>query len=223
MLNFLGTKKKSPALKLRDMLPAMHANVTVVVRGTGLQGRVFFEGASIKTFRTTVLAGMAAGQSGVFTYANAIGRFTFAARLVSLSGDQAVFNIPETITALARTPNHERRAEPRIDTTVSAEWRFKPVGRIVGSWTKVTVSDLSRHSATMTSAREFKSQEAIEVRLMLDPKEPIVLDTTTVRSEKAGPKFQVGLAFKHVDDESSHVITRFVNKRMTELRSRGLV
>jgi hypothetical protein len=223
MLNFFGSKKKPAALNVRDKLPATHAFVTYVVRGGGPQGRVCFEGAGLKTFRTTKIDGMVPGQTGVFTYTNTLGQFTFSARLVSLSDDQAVFNIPEAVTALARTSRLERRAEPRIDTTVSGEWRFKPVGKIVGAWSKVLVSDLSRTSATMTADRAFKAQEAIELRLVLDAKVPIVLDTIIVRADQAGSKYKVGLTFRHLDDESSHVITRFVNKRMTELRSRGLV
>jgi c-di-GMP-binding flagellar brake protein YcgR len=117
----------------------------------------------------------------------------------------------------------ERRAEPRVDTSVSAEWRFKPVGRIASPWGKIVLNDLSRTSATMTFDRALKPQEAIEIRTMLDGKNMIVLDTVIVRCDPAGSKFKVGMTFRHVDEESSHVITRFINKRMTELRSRGLV
>ncbi|HEV8022887.1 MAG TPA: PilZ domain-containing protein [Candidatus Lustribacter sp.] len=117
----------------------------------------------------------------------------------------------------------ERRAEARVDTSVSAEWRFKPVGKIASSWATVVLNDLSRTGATMTCDRVLKPQEAIEIRTLLDGKAPIVFDTVIVRCEAAGPKFKVGMMFRHVDEESSHVITRFINKRMTELRGRGLV
>ena len=117
----------------------------------------------------------------------------------------------------------ERRTEARVDTTVDAEWRFKPVGKIASSWTKVVMMDLSRTSAAMTCDRAFKPQEAIEIRTILDGKNPIVLNATIVRCDAAGSKFRVVIAFQHVDEESSHVITRFINKRMTELRGRGLV
>ena len=220
MLNVFGNKKKSP--NLRDMLPATHSFVTFVVRGNGPQGRVCFEDASIKTFRTTKLAGMIAGQVGVFTYENGIGKFTFAARLASLSDGQAVFAMPDDIKTLSRTNEKERRVEPRIDTTVNAEWRFKPVGKLVSNWTKVIVSDLSRNSANMTADRDLKPNELIEVRMTLEGKVPIVIEAGVVRGERSGPKYRIALAFKHVDVESSHVITRFINKRMTELRSRGL-
>jgi len=223
MLNFLGAKKKPAGSKLREMLPATHAFVTFVVRGTGLEGRLCFEGASLKTFRTTKIAGMVPGQSGVFTYGNPFGKFTFTARLVSLSDEQAVFNLPDEIKTLARAPVPDRRAEPRIETTVTAEWRFKPAGKIAGSWSKVVISDLSRVSANMTADREFKVQDVIEVRMTLEAARPTTIDAAIVRSEKAGAKYKIGLAFRHVDEESSHLITRFVNKRMTELRSRGLV
>src|ERR1700733_8415065 len=117
----------------------------------------------------------------------------------------------------------ERRAEPRVDTSVGAEWRFKPVGKIASPWVKVVLNDLSRTSATMTCDRALKPQEAIEIRTTLDGKNMIVLDTVIVRCDPAGSKFKIGMTFRHVDEESSHVITRFINKRMTELRSRGLV
>jgi hypothetical protein len=117
----------------------------------------------------------------------------------------------------------ERRAEARVDTSVNAEWRFKPVGKIASPWAKIVLSDLSRTSATMTCDRALKPQEAIEIRTTLDGTNPIVLDTSIVRCDPAGSRFKVGMAFKHVNEESSHVITRFINKRMTELRGRGLV
>jgi hypothetical protein len=117
----------------------------------------------------------------------------------------------------------ERRTEPRVETSVSAEWRFKPVGKIASPWAKIVVNDLSRTSATMTCDRALKPQETIEIRTTFDGKNPIVLDTVIVRCDPAGSKFKVGMAFRHVDEESSHVITRFINRRMTELRGRGLV
>ena len=110
---------------------------------------------------------------------------------------------------------------PRVDTTVNGEWRFKPVGQIVSSWSKVVISDLSRVSANMVAERDFKPQDVIEVRMALDGP-PVTFDAAIVRSEKAGTKFKIALAFRHVNEEHSHQITRFVNKRMTELRGRGL-
>ncbi len=223
MLSFFGSKNKpTSTTKLRDMLPATHSFVTFVVRGGGPEGRICFEGATLKTFRTTRMAGMVAGQNGVFSYTNSIGKFTFAARLLSVTDDQAVFSLPDDIKTVARTAGPERRAEPRVDTTVTAEWRFKPAGKIVSTWSKATISDLSRISANMTTDREFKANEFIEVRMTLDAGHAITLDAAIVRSAKSGIKYKAALAFKHVDEESSHVVTRFVNKRMTELRARGL-
>ena len=186
MLNFFGNSKKPGSSTLRNMLPATHSFVTFVVRGGGPEGRICFEGATQKTFRTTKIAGMVPGQNGVFTYTNAIGKFTFAARIVSVTDDQAVFNLPNDVKTLARTAGPERRAEPRVDTTISAEWRFKPVGKIVGTWTRVTISDLSRTSANMTAERDFKVNDSIEVRMTLDAGQTIVVDAATVRSKRPG-------------------------------------
>ena len=221
MLHLFGSKQAPHPSKLRDLLPATHSFVTFVVRG-GPEGRVCFEDASVKTFRTTKIAGMTPGQTGVFTYTNAHGKFTFSARLVSLTDDQAIFDLPLEVKTLARLAGPERRAEARVETTVPAEWRFKPVGRIVGAWSKATVSDLSRVSANMTADREFKANDVIEVRMTLDAGQSITVDAAILRSEKAGTKYKVVFALKHVDEESSHVVTRFINKRMTELRARGL-
>lgn len=117
----------------------------------------------------------------------------------------------------------DRRAELRVDTSVNAEWRFKPVGKIASPWARVVVNELSRTNATMTCDRAMKPQEAIELRATLDSKEPIVFEAVIVRCDPAGSKFKVGMTFRHVNEEASHVITRFLNRRMTELRSRGLV
>lgn len=222
MLNFFGAPKKSSGAKLRDRLPSTHAFVNFTVRGNGPQGRICFEGASLKTFRTTKIAGMSPGQEGVFTYENPIGKFTFTARIVSMAEEQAIFNLPNDIKTISRTAAADRRVEPRVDTTVSAEWRFKPVGKITTNWSKVTISDLSRTSASMTADREFKPQDLIEVRMTLEGVKQLIIDASPVRSEKTGSKYRVSLTFKHTHDESSHAITRFINKRMTELRSRGL-
>ena len=222
MLNFFGGQKKPSGSKLRGMLPQTHAFVNFTVRGNGPQGKICFEGASLKTFRTTKIAGMTPGQDGVFTYDNPSGKFSFTARLVSVADDQAVFNLPEDIKTLSRTAAADRRVEARVDTTVNAEWRYKPVGKIATNWSKVTISDLSRTSASMTAEREFKPQDHVEIRMVLEGTCAITIDASPVRSEKTGSKFRVSLTFKHASEESSHAITRFVNKRMTELRSRGL-
>lgn len=131
-------------------------------------------------------------------------------------------DLPDEIKTVARSAGSERRREPRIDTTVSAEWRFRPVGKIVSTWSKATVSDLSRNSANMTADRELKASDVVEVRMLLDAGQSITIVAAIVRSEKSGVKHKIGLAFQHLDEESSHVVTRFVNRRMTELRSRGL-
>lgn len=222
MLSFFSGQKKPSGAKLREMLPSTHAFVNFTVRGNGPQGRVCFEGASLKTFRTTKIAGMAPGQEGVFSYENSIGKFTFAARLVSMADDQAIFNLPNDIKTISRTGAGDRRVEPRVDTTVNAEWRFKPAGKIATNWSKVTISDLSRTSGSMTAEREFKPQDVLEIRMTLEGVHPLTLDASPVRSEKAGSKYRISLTFKHTHEESSHAITRFINKRMTELRSRGL-
>jgi hypothetical protein len=117
----------------------------------------------------------------------------------------------------------ERRAEARLDVTVDGEWRFKPSGKIAGSWSKVVITDLSRLGAGTTVDREFKLQDVIEVRMTFEAAQVVTIDASITRCEKVGGKFKVGLAFRHVNEESSHIITRFVNKRMTELRGRGLV
>ena len=222
MLNVFGNRKKPDVSKLRSKLPMTHAFVSFAVRGNGPEGRICFEGASLKTFRTTKIAGMTPGQNGVFNYENAGGRFTFSARLMSVTDDQAVFALPDEIKTVARADGSERRVEARVDTTVNGEWRFKPVGKIVSVWSKVVISDLSRSGATIMADRDFRADEAIEVRMSLTAEAPIVIDAVVKRSAKAGAKFSVVLAFKHIDEESSHVITRFVNNRMTALRNRGL-
>ena len=116
-----------------------------------------------------------------------------------------------------------RSTELRVDTSVGAEWRFKPVGKIASPWSRVVVNELSRSNAIMTTDRALKLQDAIEIRAVLDGQHPSTFDAAVVRCDQTGAKFKVALAFKHVDEEHSHVITRFLNKRMTELRSRGLV
>ena len=116
----------------------------------------------------------------------------------------------------------KRRTLAPAPILVDGEWRFKPAGKLASPWAKTVVSDLSRTSANMMAERELKAGDVVEVRMILEGTQPVTIDAAIVRSEKAGAKFKTALALRHVNEEASHVITRFVNKRMTELRGRGL-
>ena len=73
LLDLLGGKKAPSPKQLRDMLPTLHSFVDVAVRN-GPKGSVCFENAGIKTFITSVLPGMAAGQQVTFSYSTTTGK-----------------------------------------------------------------------------------------------------------------------------------------------------
>ena len=223
MLSFFGGQKKPSGAKVRDKLPSTHAFVNFTVRGNGPQGRLCFEGASLKTFRTTKIPGMIARTRGRLHLREPDRKVHVhrAARLDGRrSGDRQPAERHNDDLELGRRRPARRAAHRHL--RVNAEWRFKPVGKISTNWSKVTISDLSRTSGNMTAEREFKPQDILEIRMTLEGTQALTIDAAPVRSEKTGSKYRVSLVFKHLHEGSSHVITRFINKRMTELRARGL-
>ena len=218
----LGIKQAPSPKQLRAMMPAMHQFIDVTVRN-GPKGQICFESAGVKTFVTNVMPGLAAGQQVIFNYQISTGKYRFTATVKATDGKQATFDLPTKIETVQKFAASKQRTNVRIDTTVQAQWRYAPAGKIETEWQKGVVSDLSRTGSSLAADREVKVGNILELKI------PLGGDTITTRADakrvdKIGgkEKYTVGLAFHPLKPEAEKAIIEFINRRQVDLRNRGL-
>ena len=226
-LKALGIKPKggvSP--QLRAKMPQVHGFVELAVAGGGPRGSVAFEALHERTFTVQALPGMHAGQTGVFSYQNAIGKFRFSAKCNAVHGKHAVFTLPqrvETIQSFAAV--QQQRAAVRLDATLPAQWRYAQGGKGQGDFSRCSMTDISRTGASLIIDREVKKGGNVEVKFVVSSSSaPLILLGEVMRASKieASGKFSHGLRFNGVKPEEDRAIMDFINKRQAERRSRGL-
>jgi c-di-GMP-binding flagellar brake protein YcgR len=207
---------------MKAMLPSMHQFVDVAVKN-GPKGSICFENAGVKTFLTSTLPGMSAGQQVIFNYQTATGKYRFTAAVKSLDEKQATFELPAKIDTVQKFAGAKKRTNVRIDTTVPVQWRYAPSGKIESEWQKGTLSDLSRAGSSLSVEKEIKSGSILELKVTLGT------DTFTTRADArrvdkiAGKqRHTIGLAFHPLKPEAEKAIVEFINRRQVDLRSRGL-
>jgi hypothetical protein len=224
LFGFLGLKKAPSAKQLRDMLPSLHSFVDVAVKN-GPKGSVCFENAGLKTFVTSALPGMAPGQSANFLYANATGRYRFTATIAAVADKQATFALPDRIETVQKFSGARQRTTVRVDTTVSAQWRYAPVGKIQSEWHKGVVSELSRTGCSLTTDTAIKAGNTLELKLpLLAGGEMLVVRAEALRVSQieTSKKSNIGLKYVGMNAETDRAILDYINRRQTALRSRGL-
>jgi c-di-GMP-binding flagellar brake protein YcgR len=220
----LGLKKAPSAKQLRDMLPAIHSFVDVAVKN-GPKGSICFESAGAKTFLTSAIAGMSAGQTVNFLYSNAQGRYRFNATITATDGKQATFAMPGHIETVQKFAGSHQRTNVRMDTTVNMSWRYAPMGKIATEWQKATVSDISRTGCSLGTAVQIKVGSVLEVKLPLQANGgDVELRAEAMRVDAIGvtKRFSVGLKFVGSKPETERAIVEYINRRQTDLRGRGL-
>lgn len=222
LLQLLGFRPRPSAAQLRDTLPALHSFIECSIRD-GPRGQVCFEGVGPKSITTTVLGGMKAGQTVVFTYTNASGRYSFVTTVTAVNAQQATFAVPAIVEALQKFAGARRRAAVRVDTTTNVQWRFTPAGKISTGFQKATLSDLSRVGAQLTVDRPLKAGSKIDVNVRLAADGPPILVHGEVRrvDKTQSGKYNAGLRFVDLEPEVDHAIAEFVHRRQRDLRKRG--
>jgi c-di-GMP-binding flagellar brake protein YcgR len=221
---FLGGKKAPSPKALRDMLPSLHSFVDVAVRN-GPKGSVCFENAGLKTFITSVLPGMSAGQQVTFSYTNSGGKYRFTTAVKAADAKQATFDIPSKIDTLQRFAGSAKRTNVRIDTTVPIQWRYSSDGKIESEWQKGVLSDLSRTGSSLATDRTIKSGTILELKMPLTASGPPTIakaEAKRVEKIEGTAKFNVGLSFHPLRPEAERAILDFINRRQVDLRNRGL-
>lgn len=222
-LQLLGLKKKQTPKQMREMLPTTHSFVDCMVRN-GPKGQVCFEFANPKSLVTTTLPGMAAGQGIVLSYQNSTGRYRFQTSIVSVTSMQATLALPSRIETVQKFTGARLRSAVRMDTTVQCQWRYAPTGKIATEYSKGSVSDISRSGASLTCERELKVGTALELIIALSDARSITVRAEAKRVEQlaTSKKWTIGLRFVMLKPEDDRAILDFINKRQTDLRSRGL-
>jgi len=224
LFGFLGLKKAPSPKQLRDMLPALHSFVDVAVKN-GPKGSVCFENAGVKTFVTSVLPGMAAGQSVNFLYSNTGGRYRFNATITAVDDKQATFAIPARIETVQKFAGAHKRTTVRVDTTVAVQWRYAPTGKIQTEWQKAVVSDISRTGCSLTTDKAIKTGNTLEVKMpLLAGGEMLVVRAEAMRVSQieTSKKNNIGLKYAGLSPETDRAVLDYINRRQTALRGRGL-
>ncbi len=216
--------KRPPSGKqLRDMLPSLHSFVDVVVTN-GPKGSVCVETTGTKSFSVRALPGMSTGQNARIAYENNTGKYRFTATITGVDGQVATFAVPARIETVQKFKVH-KRSNVRVDTTVAAQWRFTPAGKIETEWQKANVSDISRAGCSLTTDKPVKTGAKVDLKApLLDGNRDVTLRAEVVRvgTIETSKKSNVGLKFIELTPERERAIVDFINRRQTTLRSRGL-
>lgn len=221
LLQLLGFGNKQSVKQLRELLPAIHSFIDCLVRG-GPSGQVCFEAVGLKSITVSKLEGMKAGQTAVFSYTSPSGKYSFTSTISAVGDRQATLAMPTEIKVLQKFAGARQRAGVRVDTTVNAQWRFTPAGRIATEYQRATLSDLSRGGAQLTVDRELKVGEKLDVSIQLAEK-PLLVKAEVRRVDKGRTgKFNAGLRFLDIGHDAEGAIAQFINRRQADLRNRGL-
>jgi c-di-GMP-binding flagellar brake protein YcgR len=225
MLRMLGIKPKGLAPQLRAKLPQAQASVDLVVIGGGPRGAVIVESVSAKGLVVDALPGLRAGQTAVFTYQNAGGKFRFSAKCAAIKGDHATFALPQRVETLRIVGESHKRAAVRLDATVPGQWRYAPGGKGVGEWARGSITDISRTGVSLIVDRDLRPGSYVEIRFSVSTTAAaLALLGEVMRASKieASGKVSLGLRFHGLKAEEDRAIMEFINKRQAERRSRGL-
>jgi len=115
----------------------------------------------------------------------------------------------------------ERRAHPRVDTTLDLQ-AVREEGGVVA---RLVASNLSLGGLYCTSTTDFPEMTRLAVRLLLPTdasaaaSAPLDVEAVVVRREALGngsgdaPRFELGLFFTNLDDGGRRRIARFLEGR----------
>lgn len=213
---FGGKSSKVPPSKL----PQLHSFVEVSVAGRPSVS-VTVESNGPKNIITKGVD--ASSGSAVFTYSNPAGKFRFATRIAGSRGDLTVYEMPAKVDTLTSNSGSQQRASVRMDTIVPGMWRRAKDGVGAGEFAKANVRDISRGGCSLIIDYELPKARQVEVKLQLGPMPVIALgEVMRVEHIKTSGKWSHGLRFHGITPAQDKAIMEFINRRQSDLRSRGL-
>ncbi|HTU81857.1 MAG TPA: PilZ domain-containing protein [Candidatus Acidoferrales bacterium] len=216
---FRGHRAAVPPVKL----PQINSFVDVVVGGRPARS-VTVEACGPKGIVTRDALGRP-GEIATLVYTTAAGRFRLQTKIVAASVSSTQFEYPRRVDTIGASTGVQKRSSVRLDTLVSGNWRFAPGGKGAGEFQRATIRDISRGGCALNVDRPLKLGTMVEVKILFgDAAPPIVLLAEVVRHQeiKSSGKHSHGVRFHGVRPEEDHAIIDFINKKLAELRSRGL-
>ena len=213
--------QKTAKIPLSKM-PQLHSFVDVSVAGRPAKS-VSVESNGPKNIITTD-AGAASG-TVVFTYSNAGGKHRFSTRIVGMKGNLTVYEMPRRVETLSANAGSQKRSTVRMDTIVAGSWRPAKGGKGMGEFNKANIRDISRGGCSVIIDSSLPRGAQMEVRLNLKPGSPPLTalgEVMRVDQIKTSGKYSHGLKFHGITPAEDQAIMEFINRRQSDLRSRGL-
>jgi PilZ domain len=204
-------------------LPQRNSSVDVVVGGRALR-TVTVDDCSDRGIVTRDVIGRT-GEPATFVYTTPAGRFRLQTKIAGVKGSNTYFEPPKRVDLVGAAQSAQKRSSVRLDALVVGAWRFATGGKGMGEFLRATIGDISRGGCALTTDRALRPGTMLEVRLALrDGKPPLVLLGEVVRHHeiRASGKHSHGLRFHGVRPEEDNAIVDFINRKQSELRSRGL-
>ena len=215
---FGGKSAKVPHAKL----PQLHSFVDVTVAGRSPKS-VSVERVGPKNL-VTADVGASSGMA-TFVYTNATGRYRFSTRILGHQGRHSVFELPRKVETVAAHGGAQKRTAVRMDTIVPGMWRGAKNGKGFGEFVKGNVRDISRGGCSLIIDTEKPRGSQVELKLVLKTNvEPILALAEVMRTDpiESSGKISHGLRFHGISPADDKAIMEFINKKQSDLRSRGL-
>lgn len=217
--SLFGARSAIPPSKL----PQRNSSVDVVVGGRASR-TVTVDESSERGIVTRDVIGRT-GEPAVFVYTTPAGRFRLQTKIAGVKGSNTYFEPPKRVELVGAAQNAQKRSSVRLGALVTGAWRFAPSGKGSGEFTRATIGDISRGGCALNTDRALRPGTLLEVRLTLrEGKPPLVLLAEVVRHHeiRSSGKHSHGLRFQGVRPEEDNAIVEFINRKQSELRSRGL-
>jgi hypothetical protein len=207
-----------------ERLPAQHSFVDVTVTGRTPRS-VPVERVGPKYLVLGDVVGRS-GERGAFVYQTAAGRFRFGATIAKIEGGMTYFEMPKRIESLTgRGGGAQKRSSVRLDTLVAGMWRVAPGGKGIGEFQKGSIRDISRGGCALIIDRLCKVGQWLEVKINLRADQPpltVLGEIMRTEQVKTSGKYSHGLRFHGLTPDEDHTILEYINRKTSELRSRGL-
>ncbi|MDQ2681147.1 MAG: PilZ domain-containing protein [Candidatus Eremiobacteraeota bacterium] len=217
---FGGGAKKA----VQSRLPQVHAFADVSIGGRPLQS-LSVDAVGPKTIATAAAAART-GEKAIFLYANQLGRFRFSTVVLGSNDGRTQFRMPERIEPMSAPANGaQKRSTVRMDALVAGMWRDAPGGKGFGQYAKGNIRDISRGGCSLIIDRLLRKGSMVEVKLVLSTGDAALEVLGEVMREEriaTSGKHSHGLRFHGVNAAQDQEIISFINRKQTELRSRGL-
>ncbi len=204
-----------------EKLPVLHSFVDVAVGGRRMRS-VSIEELNPRYVAVNEVVGRA-GERSAIVYHTASGKFRLGTTIADVKDGMTYFQLPGRVEMLAG--GGQKRTSVRLDTLVSGVWRMAPDGKGVGEFMKGSIRDISRGGCAIIMSRQCRVGQWLEIKMALKHETPAVAVVgEIVRCEQVptSGKFSHGLRFHGLTPAQDHQILEFINRKQTELRSRGL-